>query len=86
MNINALKQQSVANRLATLEKRTKGSVIEGDFEGSVTGKWVSLGDTGAGIVNYQSKNYSTSTIGFTSVPVGTPVELNFANGIYYSKF
>jgi len=79
-------QMSSANRLVDLERLDSKQVIEGDFEGSVTGRWVKLDATGAGIVEYNSKQYVTKPIGFTSVPAGTAVEMSFAKGVYYSKW
>jgi len=61
-------------------------VIKGDFEGSVTGYWVRMDASGAGIVSYQRKEYVCEPIGFVSLPKNTPVELTFAHGIYYAKF
>ncbi len=84
--LNNLVQRSTAERLLQLERLEKGTVIEGDFEGNVTGYWVKLETTGAGIVSYNQKHYTTKPIGFTSLPAGTEVELSHANGIYYSKF
>ncbi len=79
-------QKSNVERLLKLERLEKGVIIEGDFEGSVTGHWVRLDKNGAGIVNYRNKQYTTKPIGFTSLPAGSEVELSHANGIYYSKF
>ena len=84
--LDELIQTSNAERLLQLERAEKGNVIEGDFEGSVTGYWVKLGDNGGGIVSYNKKTYVTKPIGFTSLPAGTEVELSHANGVYYSKF
>lgn len=84
--LSQLVQQSNVNRLLQLERLEKGVVIEGDFEGSVTGYWVRLEGNGAGIVSYGRKEYITKPIGFTSLPAGSEVELSHANGIYYSKF
>lgn len=84
--LDELLQTSQAERLADLERLARDQVVTGDFDGSVTGKWVKLDDTGAGIVEYNSKQYTTKPIGFTSVPAGTAVEMTFANGIYYSKW
>ena len=61
-------------------------VVKGDFEGSVTGYWVKMDETGSGVVVYRDKEYVCEPIGFVSLPKGTPVELTFANGIYYAKF
>lgn len=84
--LNQLVQQSNVDRMLQLERLEKGTVIEGDFEGSVTGYWVRLENNGAGIVSYSQKEYVTKPIGFTSLPAGSEVELSHANGIYYSKF
>lgn len=73
-------------RVQELERRSKTSVIKGDFEGSVTGSWVELRKDGGGIVKYNDKEYVTVTIGFVSLPKGVAVEMSYANGIYYSKF
>ena len=84
--LDELIQTSNAERLLQLERAEKGNVIEGDFEGSVTGYWVKLDSNGGGIVSYNKKIYITKPIGFTSLPAGTEVELSHANGVYYSKF
>lgn len=81
-----LKEVSEAERVADIERREEGHIVKGDFEGSVTGKWVRLAESGAGIVSYNSKEYVTDTIGFVSLPRGTSVELSFADGTYYSKY
>lgn len=86
MILNTLLQTSVANRLVDLEFRASDTTIQGDFVGSVTGKWVKLGGRGEGIVSYNNKQYITKPIGFVSIPAGTEVELSYANGVYYSKF
>lgn len=77
---------ATAIRLVELERLASDEIIEGDFRGSVTGKWVRLETNGAGIVEYNSKLYSTKPIGFTSIPAGTAVEVTYANGVYYSKW
>jgi hypothetical protein len=84
--IDELKEISIAERIADVERRDKGYLIEGDFEGSVTGYWVKLDESGAGIVTFNNKEYVTETIGFVSVPRGTAVELSFADGTYFSKY
>ena len=84
--LNLAIESSLVNRLVDLERRASDVTIKGDFEGSVTGFWVRLGTNGEGIVKYNSKDYVTQPIGFVSAPVGTEVELSFANGVYYSKF
>ena len=57
-----------------------------DFKGSVTGYWVRLDESGAGVVSYNNKEYVTKPIGFVSIPSGLEVELSYANGVYYSKY
>jgi hypothetical protein len=79
-------QIAEVQRLVELERLELEQQIEGDFSGSVTGRWVRLDSTGAGIVEYNSKQYVTKPIGFTSVPAGTAVEMSFAKGVYYSKW
>ena len=85
-DLNTLLQSSNANRLIDLERLESKQIIEGDFEGSVTGRWVRLDQTGAGIVEYNSKIYTTKPLGFTSLPKGTAVEMSYAKGVYYSKW
>ena len=84
--IDELKEISFAERIADVERRDKGYIVEGDFEGSVTGYWVKLDESGAGIVTFNNKQYVTETIGFVSIPKGTAVELSFADGTYFSKY
>lgn len=84
--LDSLIELSIANRLVELEFRSSDVTIRGDFTGSVTGYWQKLGDNGEGLVEYNSKIYTTSPIGFTSIPKGSEVELSHGNGIYYSKF
>ena len=72
-------------RIDRIERALSGS-SGGDFEGSVTGSWVGLDDSGAGLVRYNSKLYKTKRLGFTSIPAGTAVQLSFAAGIYYSQW
>lgn len=75
-----------ANRVADLDRLARKEIIRGDFEGSVTGKWVRLAENGAGIVAYNGKEYVTKPIGFTSIEKGHAVELSYARGVYYSKW
>lgn len=75
-----------ANRIADLDRLARKEIIRGDFEGSVTGKWVRLAENGAGIVAYNGKEYVTKPIGFTSIEKGHAVELSYARGVYYSKW
>ena len=84
--LDTLLQRSTAERYLQLERRERGNVIEGDFDGSVTGYWIKLDQNGGGVVSYNKKEYVTKPIGFTSLPAGTEVELSFAKGVYYSKF
>ena len=75
-----------ANRMVDLERTIEGSIVRGDFEGSVTGTWVRLDNDGTGVVQYKGKDYKTVVLGIVSIPYGTRVELSHASGIYYSKF
>ena len=75
-----------ANRVFDLEKRSDGTQVKGDFEGSVTAYWIKLGPMGEGIVSYNNKQYTTNPIGFVSIPAGTEVVLSYANGMYYTAF
>lgn len=84
--IDELLDLNKAARIVEIEQRESGSSIKGDFEGSVTGVWVKLDDYGRGIVSYKNKTYRTKTIGFTSISAGKPVQLSYANGIYYSAW
>ena len=77
---------NTAERVTELERREDGARAKGDFEGSVTGYWQRLDQSGVGKVLYKGKLYSVKPIGFLSVPKGTEVELSHANGIYYAKF
>lgn len=84
--LQSLVEASRAERFLQLERRDKREVIKGDFEGSVKGIWVKLGEDGTGIVAFNDKEYRTKPIGLTSLTAGTEVELSFAKGIYYSKY
>jgi len=87
MNLLKLVQDAaLANRIDELERRESGARAAGDFEGSVTGYWQRLGQTGVGEVLYKGKVYNVKPIGFMSLAKGTEVELSHANGIYYAKF
>lgn len=79
-------QIQAADRVAEVERRSKNQVIQGDFEGSVSGSWVRLREDGAGVVSYNNKQYVTKPIGFTSLPAGQAVELSHANGVYFSSW
>lgn len=84
--LDNLKEASLVNRLVNLEALASKELVQGDFTGSVTGSWVKLGDLGEGIVKFNSKEYVTKPLGFTSISPGTEVELSYAKGIYYSTF
>ncbi len=87
MNIlETVKDLQASNRIYELERRADNFRIEGDFEGSVQGKWIKVDQSGAGIVRYKGKDYTAISIGFVSVPRGTSVELSYADGVYYAKF
>ena len=73
---------STANRIA--DSSDQGP--KGDFEGTVVAKWYGLDSSGAGIVEYNSKQYLTRATGFTSIFRGTPVELTYSNGTYFSRW
>lgn len=73
---------SSANRLA--DAGSQGP--RGDFEGTVVAKWYGLDNSGAGIVEYNSKQYLTRATGFTSIFRGAPVELTYSNGTYFSRW
>lgn len=83
---DSVKELQDSNRLYELERRADSFRIDGDFTGSVQGKWIRLDQSGAGIVRYKSKDYTVMTIGFVSLPSGTSVELSYAEGVYYAKF
>lgn len=84
--LSELMELSYENRVWDQERLDQESNFTGDFQGSVTGTWVRLSENGGGIVSYNNKEYVTVPLGFVSVPAGTPVELNHAEGLYYSKF
>ncbi len=86
MDINDLTSLAESNRAQTLIDRLEGLDTRGDFAGSVTGTWIRLDESGAGVVAYNDKEYKTKRIGSSSIPKGTSVELTFAKGIYYSKW
>lgn len=79
-------QINQVNRITDLERIESPQPIKGDFEGSVTGRWVRLDLNGSGIVSYNNKMYATKPLGFTSIAEGTAVEMSHANGVYYSKW
>ena len=67
--LDSLLQSSKVSRIIQKERLEKGVVIEGDFDGSVTGYWVRLQENGGGVVSYNKKEYITKPIGFTSYPL-----------------
>jgi hypothetical protein len=79
-------ENQAANRIADLESRDSGELVKGDFDGGVTGYWVRLDEDGAGVVSYNSKQYITKPLGFTSISSGKPVLLSHANGVYFSSW
>ena len=84
--IERMMEVAKTERIVEVENRANGAQAQGDFDGSVTGYWERLDQTGVGIVTYKGKEYKTKPIGFTSTSKGTAVELTHANGIYFSKF
>ena len=78
--------ESASARLMELDHRVDGWEIRGDFQGTVTGKWQGVGPQGEGRVTYKGKTYKTKRAGFSSIPRGYPVELTYANGVYYSSY
>lgn len=79
-------QINSTERIVEVERRESGIKVSGDFEGSVTGYWIKLDNSGAGIVEYNGKRYVVKSVGFTSTSRGTEVELSYAQGVYYAKF
>ena len=75
-----------ANRFVELERRQLGGDSMGDFSSTVLGFWVKLKDDGTGLCSYKDKTYTTRPLGRTSIRKGTPVELFFADGVYYSNW
>lgn len=84
--LEALIEENAAARVVEIERRETGPATKGDFEGSVTGIWVELGESGLGIVSYNQKQYRTRPLGFTSIAAGQPVFLSYAAGVYYSNW
>jgi hypothetical protein len=81
-----LSQIQQANRMVELERRASPEPIKGTIDGTVTGNWVKLHDDGAGRVNYKDREYVVTSIGFSSLPKGTKVQLTYANGVYYANY
>lgn len=84
--VQKLQSMSNAERIIDVERLSEGFEIKGDFEGCVSGQWVSISDDGAGIVSYKNKEYTTEAIGFVSAPKGLRVQLCYAQGKYFSTF
>ena len=84
--LNSAKDDHMSRRMIEVERRSEGKEIRGDFEGSVKGSWVRLDSGGAGIVSYKGREYRVRSIGFTSLPKGSIVELSYAKGVYFAKF
>ena len=82
----SVSETAKAERVIALETRADGLQIKGDFDGSVTGVWQRLDQSGVGVVKYKGKDYKAKPIGFLSVAKGTAVELTYGNGIYFAKF
>lgn len=75
-----------AARFVELERRQGGFTSTGDFEGTVQGYWISLQQDGTGLASYREKSYVTRPLGSKSIKKGTPVQLFFADGVYYSNW
>lgn len=79
-------QEFKMRRLEETMRRAEGAEVKGDFAGSVVGKWQKLAENGAGVVLYKGREYPVRSIGFTSLPKGSTVELTYAKGQYFAKF
>ena len=79
-------QEFKMRRLEETMRRAEGAEVKGDFAGSVVGKWKELAENGAGVVIYKGREYPVRSIGFSSLPKGTAVELTYAKGQYLAKF
>ena len=84
--LSSAMQEYQARRMLEMERRSEGAEIKGDFEGSVKGSWLRLDEGGAGVVLYKSREYKVRSIGFTSLPKGSVVELSYAKGVYFASF
>jgi len=84
--LEALLEENAAARVVEIERRESGSLVKGDFEGSVTGVWVELNELGLGVVSYNQKKYITRPLGFVSISAGQPIFLSYAAGVYYSSW
>ena len=81
-----LSSVQAANRMVELERRESPEPIKGTIEGTVAASWVELGDDGAGRVEYKDRLYVVSTVGFTSLPQGTKVQMSYGSGVYYAVY
>ena len=84
--LNIATQEFQMRRIEETMRRAEGAEVKGDFAGSVAGKWERLDENGAGVVIYKGREYPVRSIGFTSLPKGTTVELTYAKGQYFAKF
>ncbi len=73
---------SMANRIADAGE----SGPKGDFEGTVVGTWKRLDRTGAGVVEYKSKEYLTRATLCPSIFAVAPVEITYSNGTYFTRW
>jgi hypothetical protein len=79
-------QEYRTRRMIEMERRSEGAEVRGDFVGSVKAAWVRLDQGGAGIALYKGREYKTRTVGFSSLPKGSVVELSYAKGVYFASF
>ena len=79
-------QEHKVRRMLEVERRSEGAETRGDFTGSVKAAWVRLDEKGAGIALYKGREYKTRSIGFSSLPKGSVVELSYAKGVYFASF
>ncbi len=84
--LNEAMQLHQARRMLEMERRSEGAEVRGDFQGSVKAAWVRLDQGGAGIALYKGREYKVKSIGFTSLPKGSVVELSYAKGVYFASF
>jgi hypothetical protein len=75
-----------ANRMIELERRESPEPIQGTITGTVAASWIKLGEDGAGRVEYKDREYIVSTVGFTSLPKGTKVQMTYGGGVYYAIY
>ena len=84
--LTAALQEHKVRRMLEVERRADGAETRGDFDGSVKAAWVRLDEKGAGIALHKGREYKTRSIGFTSLPKGSTVELSYAKGVYFASF